>query len=345
MQFNTKSPTIKRILREASELSTSPSGDYHATPLEANLFEWHFTVRGPPGSAYSAGLYHGRISLPATYPLRPPSFRFLTPSGRFEANREICLSISGHHEETWQPAWGIRTALVALRAFMAQEAHGQLGGLECTEQARARLAVESLAWRCVGCGGRSNREIMGAVEAEMMMAAARGPGQDQDDGTRKEGAGEGAGAGSVPSELRLAFRDEMAAAAAAASGSGSASASGSAPGEEQIGEQAMPGCGPSTPSAPPSQPLRAGPSNSVPPLPPPSSSHVPPSAAVSTSRATSTATTLHHPAPRPTTTTNTTTTNTTTTTHAPPLPSWIDKAISGIVACLAIMILKKVFHL
>lgn len=37
----------------------------------------------------------------------------MTPSGRFEANREICLSISGHHEETWQPAWGVRTALVA----------------------------------------------------------------------------------------------------------------------------------------------------------------------------------------------------------------------------------------
>jgi ubiquitin-conjugating enzyme E2 J1 len=37
----------------------------------------------------------------------------MTPNGRFEANREICLSISGHHEETWQPAWGIRTAVVA----------------------------------------------------------------------------------------------------------------------------------------------------------------------------------------------------------------------------------------
>jgi len=47
-------------------------------------------------------------------------FRFLTPSARFEVNRDICLSMSGHHEETWQPAWGIRTALVALRAFMVR---------------------------------------------------------------------------------------------------------------------------------------------------------------------------------------------------------------------------------
>lgn len=147
-QFNSKSPTIRRIrrfrhfpnnltsnlaltdnstlttVREAAELSNTPSADYTATPLDDNLFEWHFTLRGPPGESagggtsssggvYSEGMYHGRIVLPPTYPLRPPSFRFLTPSGRFETNREICLSISGHHEETWQPAWGLRTALVA----------------------------------------------------------------------------------------------------------------------------------------------------------------------------------------------------------------------------------------
>ncbi|PNY18324.1 Uncharacterized protein TCAP_07556, partial [Tolypocladium capitatum] len=100
-------------VREAAEISNSPSPDYMAEPLESDLFEWHFTLRGPPNSVYGQGLYHGRIVLPPTYPLRPPSFRFTTPNGRFEANREICLSISGHHEETWQPAWGIRTALVA----------------------------------------------------------------------------------------------------------------------------------------------------------------------------------------------------------------------------------------
>jgi ubiquitin-conjugating enzyme E2 J1 len=104
-------------VREAAEISNAPSPDYCAEPLDSDLFEWHFTLRGPPNSAYAEGIYHGRIVLPPTYPLRPPSFRFMTPSGRFEANREICLSISGHHEETWQPAWGVRTALVAYVAI------------------------------------------------------------------------------------------------------------------------------------------------------------------------------------------------------------------------------------
>ncbi|KAH0536844.1 hypothetical protein FGG08_006306 [Glutinoglossum americanum] len=185
-QFNTKSPTIRRILREASELASSPSPDFHAAPLDIDLFEWHFTLRGPPSTPYSTGLYHGRILLPPTYPLRPPSFRFLTPSGRFEANREICLSISGHHEETWQPAWGLRTALVALRAFMGGEARGQVGGMEAAEEVRRRLAAESRGWACAGCGGRRNEEILSGEEGE-----------------GKSGSGE------VPKELRLGYRDEL----------------------------------------------------------------------------------------------------------------------------------------
>lgn len=27
------------------------------------------------------------------------------PNGRFEVGKKICLSISGHHPETWQPSW------------------------------------------------------------------------------------------------------------------------------------------------------------------------------------------------------------------------------------------------
>jgi len=197
--FHTKSPTIKRILREASELSSSPSPDYTATPLDDNLFEWHFTLRGPPGNSanpeagsdgpYSEGIYHGRIVLPPTYPLRPPSFRFLTPSGRFETNREICLSISGHHEETWQPAWGLRTALVALRTFMETDAKGQLGGLDCSDAMRRRMAKESQAWKCNGCGKSNGTILSECAEA----AKALEPTQEE----------------VVPAELTMAWKDEM----------------------------------------------------------------------------------------------------------------------------------------
>jgi ubiquitin-conjugating enzyme E2 J1 len=160
------SPTIRRLLKETAELSSgssNPTPAFHAAPVsDSDLHEWHFTLLGPPSpSPYAGGLYHGRITLPTSYPLKPPNFRFLTPSGRFEVNREICLSISGFHEETWMPAWGVRTALTALRTFMAEPGTaGQVGGLEAPAEVRKRLAGDSREWRCSGCGGRSNLEIM-----------------------------------------------------------------------------------------------------------------------------------------------------------------------------------------
>ncbi|EPE04243.1 ubiquitin-conjugating enzyme [Ophiostoma piceae UAMH 11346] len=141
--------------------------------------------------------------LPPTYPLRPPSFRFLTPSGRFEANREICLSISGHHEETWQPAWGLRTALVALRAFMESDPKGQVGGLDATDAARRRLASESGAFVCTGCGGRSNAAILAeSAEEERLLGESEGLEKEKEGEIQKEKE-------QVPAELQLVFRDEL----------------------------------------------------------------------------------------------------------------------------------------
>lgn len=173
---------VKRLMKEAAELR-EPTEHYHAQPLEVgflhqythlmskvvsthlhailflqdNLFEWHFSVRGPADSEFDGGVYHGRIVLPPEYPMKPPSiilltvrgrrllcvcvylspgastfhtasatpfctvgdllnhwqyltsiyfyFLFFKPNGRFEIGKKICLSISGHHPETWQPSW------------------------------------------------------------------------------------------------------------------------------------------------------------------------------------------------------------------------------------------------
>ncbi|KAL1995140.1 hypothetical protein VTN49DRAFT_1327 [Thermomyces lanuginosus] len=159
------SATTRRLMKEAAELSASspsPSPHFFAHPVsDSNLFDWHFTIAGPPApSPYAGGVYHGRIVLPPQYPLRPPSFRFLTPSGRFEVNREICLSISGHHEETWQPAWGIRTALVAIRSFMDGDPKGQIGGVDAPDEVRRMLAQKSREWRCECLQGKTNAEAL-----------------------------------------------------------------------------------------------------------------------------------------------------------------------------------------
>jgi len=150
-KYNPRSPAVKRLMKEAAELST-PTPDYQAAPLEENLFEWHFTVRGPGDTDYQGGVYHGRILVPADYPMKPPDIIVLTPNGRFEVGKKICLSISGHHPETWQPSWSIRTALLAIIGFMPSPAQGTIGSLDYTPEERRTLARRSQSWSCPTCG-------------------------------------------------------------------------------------------------------------------------------------------------------------------------------------------------
>ncbi|SPO26887.1 probable UBC6 - E2 ubiquitin-conjugating enzyme [Ustilago trichophora] len=150
---NKKSSAIKRILSEARELASDSSHLYTAAPLEDNIFEWHFTLRGPANTEFANGLYHGRILLPPEYPMRPPSLMLLTPNGRWELNKKICLTFTGFHEEMWQPAWGIRTALLGLQTFMTAKAEAAvgIGALDFPVQARQKLARESRTWTCGVC--------------------------------------------------------------------------------------------------------------------------------------------------------------------------------------------------
>ncbi|KZV90440.1 UBC-like protein [Exidia glandulosa HHB12029] len=150
---NKNNSAVKRILQEARELANDPSTDYVAAPLEEDIFEWHCTIRGSPDTEFEGGLYHVRILLPGEYPFRPPSIMMLTPNGRFELNTKICISFTNYHEELWQPAWGIRTAIIGLQGFFplkGKDAVG-VGAIEYPVSERKRLAALSRNWTCPHC--------------------------------------------------------------------------------------------------------------------------------------------------------------------------------------------------
>ncbi|XP_067946281.1 ubiquitin-conjugating enzyme E2 J1-like [Watersipora subatra] len=183
-RYNLRSPAVKRLMREAQELA-EPTEQYYAQPLEDNLFEWHFTIRGPDDSDFSGGIYHGRIILPPDYPMKPPSIVFLTPNGRFDCHTKICLSISKHHPESWQPSWSIRTALLAIIGFMPSPGHGAIGSLDYTSGERVKLSRRSTSFVCEVCGPTSGKvlaltdkskktqEEIAALAAQLSMAGEK----------------------------------------------------------------------------------------------------------------------------------------------------------------------------
>ena len=174
-KYNPNNPGVRRILSEYRELQkerkqaakqTTPL-EYAACPLETDIFEWHFAIRGPKGTPFEGGIYHGRIILPSEYPFKPPAFLLLTPNGRFETNVKVCLTISQHHPEHWQPSWSVRTALVALVAFLPTPADGAVGSLEWSAEERKNCAAASRRgppeW-----GGEARREVMQQLHAQLL---------------------------------------------------------------------------------------------------------------------------------------------------------------------------------
>lgn len=149
--YNKRSPAVRRIYAEVRELREA-TDQYYACPMEDNIFNWHFTIAGPSGTAFEGGRYHGRIVLPPEYPMKPPSIYMLTPNGRFEVGRKICLSVSDYHPETWRPSWSIRTVLIALIGFMPTPGNGAIAALDYTDEERRKLARRSIGWKCAECG-------------------------------------------------------------------------------------------------------------------------------------------------------------------------------------------------
>lgn len=63
---------------------------------EGDLFEWKAYIKGPRDTPYEEGVFELFISIPQTYPLRPPNVKFVTkifhPNIHFKTG-EICLDI------------------------------------------------------------------------------------------------------------------------------------------------------------------------------------------------------------------------------------------------------------
>jgi ubiquitin-conjugating enzyme E2 J2 len=69
----------------------------------------------------------------------------MTPSGRFQPNRRLCLSMSDFHPESWNPMWSVSTILTGLYSFMI-ESNPTLGSIETSTRKKRQLAAASLEY-------------------------------------------------------------------------------------------------------------------------------------------------------------------------------------------------------
>ncbi|RNF04636.1 ubiquitin-conjugating enzyme E2 [Trypanosoma rangeli] len=133
---------VRRLQKEYSALCREIDPLFFAIPSAKSILHWYFIINGPVDTPYEGGRYFGRLNFPPEYPMKPPEIIMLTPTGRFEVNMAICLTMSNYHPENWSPLWGIRTILTGLLSFMAGEEYAT-GCMVCSDAQRRKYARES----------------------------------------------------------------------------------------------------------------------------------------------------------------------------------------------------------
>uniref|UniRef100_A0AC34QQN5 UBC core domain-containing protein n=1 Tax=Panagrolaimus sp. JU765 TaxID=591449 RepID=A0AC34QQN5_9BILA len=133
---------VTRLKKDYQRLLKDPVPYAIAKPLNSNILEWHYVVQGAKDTPYEGGYYHGKLVFPADFPFRPPSIYMITPSGRFQTDTRLCLSISDFHPDTWNPSWTVSTILMGLTSFM-NENTPTYGSIQTTTAEKVILARKS----------------------------------------------------------------------------------------------------------------------------------------------------------------------------------------------------------
>jgi len=133
----------KRLNGDLRLLAKEPLDNIETYPDEDNILIWYFLIKGPEDSPYNNGLYIGKILHNPEYPLKPPDFMMLTPTGRFKTNSKICMTNTGYHTESWSPMWSIKSILIGFLSVMLSDIDSGISHIKMSEEERIELAIGS----------------------------------------------------------------------------------------------------------------------------------------------------------------------------------------------------------
>ncbi len=136
--------TKKRLMNEMKLLQKDPLEVVDVYPDQDNMMIWYFLIKGPKDTHYENGAYIGKLLLSDNYPVTPVDFNMITPNGRFECDKKICLTITGYHSDQWSSIWNIQKILGAFVSIMSDDENTGISHIKLTKEQRAKMAQESM---------------------------------------------------------------------------------------------------------------------------------------------------------------------------------------------------------
>ncbi|XP_020423691.1 ubiquitin-conjugating enzyme E2 J1 isoform X2 [Prunus persica] len=183
----------KRILEEYNEIESNPSNDFKCLKLDWNPYEWQFAIRGPSGTEFEGGIYHGVVQFSEGYPSKPPSIMFLTKNGRFKTQTDISARLLLN----WQSPRIVRNALLALIEEMPTypDGDGELDSVKYNKNIMRVLAINSRI-AAPKYGTSERQKVIDAIHEYMLSKAPPVPqlqlsSLSQNGAERKHGRGTG----------------------------------------------------------------------------------------------------------------------------------------------------------
>jgi hypothetical protein len=88
----------------------------------------------------------GKLVLSENYPTTPVDFYMLTPNGRFDIEKKICLTISSYHSDQWSSIWSIQKILGAFLSVMISDFDTGISHIRMSGEQRNKLALESYSY-------------------------------------------------------------------------------------------------------------------------------------------------------------------------------------------------------
>ena len=136
--------TLKRLDGEIKDLSKNRINFCQAIRDENDPLIFYFLLRGDDNSNYNNGFYLGKILLPKNYPNKPGDFMMLTPNGRFEINKKICLTNTGYHSNSWSVMWSIRNMIIGFYSIFIDDNTNGISHIKMSKEKRLELAKNSI---------------------------------------------------------------------------------------------------------------------------------------------------------------------------------------------------------
>lgn len=121
--------TVKRINGEMKQFMKNKPDNIQIYHNSDNILEIYFKFKGMEDTDYCNGEYICKIEHNHEYPVKAPNLYILTPSGRFNINRKLCLTNTSYHQESWAPAgWSLESFIQAfISVFHSDSTSDRIG--------------------------------------------------------------------------------------------------------------------------------------------------------------------------------------------------------------------------